>query len=63
MPPDRIAEVFSGWNAGRLESYLIEVTTEELAHTDAADADALGGGRGAGAVRLRRSLPTRRVST
>jgi 6-phosphogluconate dehydrogenase len=36
MPPQRIAEVFREWNAGRLESYLIEITAEVLAHTDAA---------------------------
>ncbi|UQI46536.1 NADP-dependent phosphogluconate dehydrogenase [Streptomyces sp. HU2014] len=33
--PDRIAETFRGWNAGRLDSYLIEITAEVLAHTDA----------------------------
>jgi 6-phosphogluconate dehydrogenase len=36
MPPDAIAEVFRGWNAGRLESYLIEITAEVLGHTDKA---------------------------
>ena len=36
MEPAQIAEVFRTWNAGRLESYLIEITTEVLAHTDAA---------------------------
>ncbi|TDD65708.1 NADP-dependent phosphogluconate dehydrogenase [Jiangella aurantiaca] len=34
--PARIAEVFRGWNAGRLDSYLIEITAEVLAHVDAA---------------------------
>ena len=34
--PARIAEVFRGWNAGRLDSYLIEITAEVLAHIDAA---------------------------
>ncbi|KNB52374.1 NADP-dependent phosphogluconate dehydrogenase [Streptomyces caatingaensis] len=34
--PARIAEVFRGWNTGRLDSYLIEITAEVLAHTDAA---------------------------
>ncbi|MCD9141324.1 NADP-dependent phosphogluconate dehydrogenase [Streptomyces albireticuli] len=34
--PARIAETFRGWNAGRLDSYLIEITAEVLAHTDAA---------------------------
>ncbi|WFB10852.1 NADP-dependent phosphogluconate dehydrogenase [Streptomyces sp. LX-29] len=33
--PARIAEVFREWNAGRLDSYLIEITAEVLAHTDA----------------------------
>ncbi|MEV4443571.1 NADP-dependent phosphogluconate dehydrogenase [Streptomyces sp. NPDC049577] len=34
--PARIAEIFRGWNTGRLDSYLIEITAEVLAHTDAA---------------------------
>ncbi|MET7913387.1 NADP-dependent phosphogluconate dehydrogenase [Streptomyces avermitilis] len=34
--PARIAEIFRGWNEGRLGSYLIEITAEVLAHTDAA---------------------------
>ncbi|WP_116949087.1 NADP-dependent phosphogluconate dehydrogenase [Jiangella endophytica] len=34
--PARIAEVFRGWNAGRLDSYLIEITAVVLAHVDAA---------------------------
>ncbi|MFF2650150.1 NADP-dependent phosphogluconate dehydrogenase [Streptomyces sp. NPDC058045] len=33
--PARIAEIFRGWNAGRLDSYLIEITAEVLAHVDA----------------------------
>ncbi len=36
LPPAEIAEVFRGWNAGRLGSYLIEITAEVLAHVDAA---------------------------
>ncbi|MGH3956887.1 NADP-dependent phosphogluconate dehydrogenase [Mycobacteroides salmoniphilum] len=32
--PD-IAEVFTEWNSGELESYLIEITADVLAHTDA----------------------------
>jgi 6-phosphogluconate dehydrogenase len=36
LPPERIAEVFRGWNRGRLDSYLIEITAQVLAHTDAA---------------------------
>ncbi|MEJ3750737.1 NADP-dependent phosphogluconate dehydrogenase [Actinomycetes bacterium KLBMP 9797] len=36
ITPGEIAEVFRGWNSGRLESYLIEITAEVLAHTDAA---------------------------
>ncbi|WP_453984612.1 NADP-dependent phosphogluconate dehydrogenase [Brevibacterium casei] len=35
LSPARIAEVLTEWNAGELESYLIEVTAEVLAHTDA----------------------------
>lgn len=36
MEPGRIAEVFASWNRGRLRSYLVEITAEVLAHTDAA---------------------------
>ncbi|WP_067476167.1 NADP-dependent phosphogluconate dehydrogenase [Actinomadura hibisca] len=36
LDPAQIAEVFRTWNTGRLESYLIEITAEVLAHTDAA---------------------------
>jgi 6-phosphogluconate dehydrogenase len=35
LPPAEIAEVFRTWNTGRLESYLIEITAEIMAHTDA----------------------------
>jgi 6-phosphogluconate dehydrogenase len=35
-PPAQIAQAFQGWNSGRLNSYLIEITAEVLAHTDAA---------------------------
>ncbi|MBV9208466.1 MAG: NADP-dependent phosphogluconate dehydrogenase [Actinobacteria bacterium] len=34
LPPARAAEVFRTWNTGRLDSYLIEITAEVLAHTD-----------------------------
>ncbi|MEV7380234.1 NADP-dependent phosphogluconate dehydrogenase [Streptomyces lydicus] len=34
--PPQIAEIFRRWNTGRLDSYLIEITAEVLAHTDAA---------------------------
>jgi len=34
--PAEIAEVFQGWNAGRLGSYLIEITAEVLRQTDPA---------------------------
>ncbi|MFH9610821.1 NADP-dependent phosphogluconate dehydrogenase [Streptomyces sp. NPDC017448] len=33
--PAQIADVFRTWNTGRLDSYLIEITAEVLAHTDA----------------------------
>ncbi|MCX5417775.1 NADP-dependent phosphogluconate dehydrogenase [Streptomyces sp. NBC_00059] len=33
--PAEIAETFRSWNKGRLSSYLIEITAEVLAHTDA----------------------------
>jgi 6-phosphogluconate dehydrogenase len=36
MRPGEIAEVFRTWNNGRLDSYLIEITAEVLAHTDPA---------------------------
>jgi 6-phosphogluconate dehydrogenase len=34
--PAQIAEIFTTWNTGRLDSYLIEITAQVLAHTDAA---------------------------
>jgi 6-phosphogluconate dehydrogenase len=34
--PAQISEIFRTWNTGRLDSYLIEITAEVLAHTDAA---------------------------
>jgi 6-phosphogluconate dehydrogenase len=34
LEPAQIAEVFKRWNQGRLNSYLIEITAEVLAHTD-----------------------------
>jgi 6-phosphogluconate dehydrogenase len=34
--PTEIAQIFSGWNEGRLGSYLIEITAEVLKQTDAA---------------------------
>ncbi|MHC3475652.1 NADP-dependent phosphogluconate dehydrogenase [Streptomyces sp. 7R007] len=34
--PAEIADVFRRWNQGRLGSYLVEITAEVLAHTDAA---------------------------
>ena len=36
LAPDQIAGVFRSWNAGRLDSYLIEITAEVLAHQDQA---------------------------
>ena len=35
MTPAQIAETFKTWNHGRLDSYLIQITAEVLAHTDA----------------------------
>src|SRR5690242_11663669 len=35
LEPAQIADVFRQWNTGRLDSYLIEITAEVLAHTDA----------------------------
>ncbi len=32
--PPEIAEIFRNWNSGELESFLIEITAEVLAHTD-----------------------------
>lgn len=34
--PAQIADIFRTWNTGRLDSYLIEITAEVLAHVDAA---------------------------
>jgi 6-phosphogluconate dehydrogenase len=34
MTPAQIAATFRTWNTGRLDSYLIEITAEVLAHTD-----------------------------
>lgn len=34
LEPAQIAEVFAEWNRGDLESYLIEITSEVLRHTD-----------------------------
>ncbi|MDG4766640.1 NADP-dependent phosphogluconate dehydrogenase [Solwaraspora sp. WMMD406] len=34
LTPAQIADVFRGWNDGRLSSYLIEITAEVLGHTD-----------------------------
>ncbi|HEY0533553.1 MAG TPA: NADP-dependent phosphogluconate dehydrogenase, partial [Actinoplanes sp.] len=34
--PSEIADIFRGWNEGRLGSYLIEITAEVLKQTDAA---------------------------
>ncbi|GAB7051842.1 NADP-dependent phosphogluconate dehydrogenase [Catenuloplanes indicus] len=35
LVPDDIAEVFAGWNEGRLASYLVEITAEVLGQVDA----------------------------
>ena len=35
MTPAEIADVFTGWNTGELESYLIEITAEVLKQVDA----------------------------
>jgi len=34
LPPEQIAAVFRGWNEGRLNSYLIEITAQILDHRD-----------------------------
>ncbi|MDH6128621.1 NADP-dependent phosphogluconate dehydrogenase [Kitasatospora sp. GP82] len=36
LDPGQIADTFRRWNAGRLDSYLIQITAEILAHSDAA---------------------------
>lgn len=36
LAPAEIAEVFSDWNTGELESYLVEITADVLAHVDEA---------------------------
>ncbi|MBY6686854.1 NADP-dependent phosphogluconate dehydrogenase [Rhodococcus sp. BP-149] len=35
MDPDAVADVFRQWNEGDLESYLVEITAQVLAHKDA----------------------------
>ena len=35
LAPARLAEVFTEWNTGDLDSYLIEITADVLAHVDA----------------------------
>jgi 6-phosphogluconate dehydrogenase len=35
ISPKEVADIFRGWNEGDLESFLIEITAEVLAHTDA----------------------------
>ncbi|MDO8108002.1 NADP-dependent phosphogluconate dehydrogenase [Isoptericola sp. b441] len=39
--PSELAQVFADWNAGDLDSFLIEITAEVLAHTDAETGKAL----------------------
>jgi len=34
--PNELADIFAAWNEGDLESFLIEITADVLAHTDAA---------------------------
>ncbi len=34
MPPDEISQVFTEWNSGKLDSYLVEITANILAHKD-----------------------------
>jgi 6-phosphogluconate dehydrogenase len=34
LEPAQVADTFRSWNSGRLNSYLIEITAEVLAHTD-----------------------------
>lgn len=36
MTPAEISEVFADWNTGELESYLVEITADVLAHVDEA---------------------------
>jgi 6-phosphogluconate dehydrogenase len=36
LSPAELGQVFAGWNAGDLESFLIEITAEVLGHVDAA---------------------------
>jgi 6-phosphogluconate dehydrogenase len=35
-PPQQISEIFRAWNEGDLDSFLIQITADVLAHTDAA---------------------------
>ena len=36
IEPTELSKIFSEWNSGELDSYLIEITAEVLGHTDAA---------------------------
>jgi 6-phosphogluconate dehydrogenase len=36
LEPAQIADIFTDWNTGRLDSYLIEITAQVLGHVDAA---------------------------
>ena len=41
LPPDELAAIFRGWNEGRLQSYLIEITSHVLAKHDDGSNNAL----------------------
>jgi 6-phosphogluconate dehydrogenase len=41
LAPDELASIFRGWNEGRLQSYLIEITSQVLAKHDDGSANAL----------------------
>ncbi len=67
MPLEDIADVFSRWNAGRLNSYLVEITADILRHKDEDGAPLLdkildtagqkGTGKWAASAALENSIP------
>src|SRR5438034_1072546 len=54
LSADELASVFGEWNNGRLQSYLIEITSHVLAKHDDGFSPPLAGGGGVGAERPRR---------
>jgi 6-phosphogluconate dehydrogenase len=62
LDPARIAEVFKEWNTGDLDSFLIEITAEVLAHVDADAAGQKGTGRWTVQSALELGVPTNAIA-